>query len=122
MSKAYKLQVKVELWSSKASCSNIDLEKQTDVKGCMVCISIYYFLSYKLHSARGKFSVWGCYVSESRERNVKGQTARNSLSTQAKFCMDFWSGKDKTRRPSNPRTLLQELLNLKFLRLPKLEI
>lgn len=54
MSKAYKLQVKVEPWSSKASCLNIDLEKQTDVKGCLVCISIDYFLSYKLHSERGK--------------------------------------------------------------------
>lgn len=53
-SKAYKLQVKVEPRNFKASCLNIDLEKQTDGKGCLVFISSDYFLSYELQSARGK--------------------------------------------------------------------
>lgn len=34
-------------------CLNIDLEKQTDVGGCLVCISADYFSSYKLEPARG---------------------------------------------------------------------
>jgi len=34
-------------------CLNIDLKKQTDVGGCLVCISPDYFSSYKLEPARG---------------------------------------------------------------------
>lgn len=34
-------------------CLNIDLEKQMDVGGCLVCISPDYFSSYKLKPAKG---------------------------------------------------------------------
>lgn len=89
-------------------CLNIDLEKQTDVRGCLVCISSDYFSSYKLEPTRATSFLQNslrllCFRKQREER--ERATVPLSLSTHK--LNDVWipgQGREnqKTSKSQNP--------------------
>lgn len=69
---------------------NIDLEKQIDVGGCLVCISSDYFSSYKLEPARRTsfLQKFEAAVFQKAERKTgKGNNPTFSVHIQTKCCI-----------------------------------